>query len=215
MHFDFSDLDSVQAYKLLGSTVTPRPIAWITTLSRDKVVNAAPYSFFNVMGHTPPTVAVGILKDPVKGFKDTSANIMEQGEFVINLVPEALAEAMNITAIDAPKEVGELDLAGLTTLPSAKVAPPQIAQSPVSIECVNLSSVVTGPEQVIVIGRVVSMRIDDRYVENAERCYVDTAGLDLVGRLHGTGWYSRTRDRFQIERPKYADWKNKEEKQTS
>lgn len=208
MEFDFSELASQERYKLLAATVTPRPIAWVTTLSKDGEVNAAPYSFFNVMGHTPPTLAIGILPDAAKGVKDTADNILKQGEFVVNLVSEALASQMNVTAIDAPSGMNELEMAKLKTRPSQKVKPPQIADSPVSFECKNLASMVTGPEQVIVIGEILSMRIEDEFISDPTRFYVDTPALDLVGRLHGSGWYTRTKDTFQLDRPVYADWKS-------
>ena len=93
--------------------MTPRPIAWVTTLSEDGVINAAPYSFFNVLGHEPPTLALGLLAGKGR-FKDTATNILATGEFVVNLVSEANAEAMNVTCIDAPPDIDELALAGLT-----------------------------------------------------------------------------------------------------
>lgn len=206
MNFTLSELPTQIGYKLLASTVTPRPIAWVTTLSEDGVVNAAPYSFFNAMGADPPTVVLGLLRDPAKGFKDTAHNILTTQEFVINLVTEKLAEQMNVTCIDAPAEVDELDLAGLSTRPSEHVKPPQIADSPVSFECVNHASMVLGPRQTLVVGRVVSIRVDDAYVLDAEQGYIDTPAFGTVGRLHGAGWYTRTSDTFQLERPRWADW---------
>lgn len=101
MIFDMETLEAQNRYKILTATVTPRPIAWITTLSASGVINAAPFSFFNVMGHEPPTVAIGLLAGSER-FKDTAANILDTGEFVVNLVGEANAEAMNVTCIDAP-----------------------------------------------------------------------------------------------------------------
>ena len=204
MRFDLDPATPQISYKLLASTVTPRPIAWITTLSKDGLVNAAPYSFFNAMGHTPPTVAVGLLADPAKGFKDTARNILDTGEFVVNLVPEALAEAMNITCVNAPAQVSEMELAGLEAAASEHVAPPRIKASPVSFECVTLSSVVTGPQQTIVIGRVLAVHIEDRYVLDAERAHVDTPALGLIGRMHGAGWYARSHDQFQLARPVWS-----------
>ncbi|MDF1748424.1 MAG: flavin reductase family protein [Alphaproteobacteria bacterium] len=206
MDFDVAKIDPQIAYKLMTSTITPRPIAWVTSLSEEGVVNAAPYSFFNAMGSNPATVVVGLLRDPKKGFKDTAANIMNRGEFVVNLVPEALAPQMNITSMDAPSNVSELSAAGLTPRDSLHVAPPQIAESPVSFECVTHTTVVTGPGQVIAIGRVLGIRIDDAYILDAEKGYVDTPSLGMIGRMHGSGWYTRTQDMFQLDRPSYADW---------
>jgi flavin reductase (DIM6/NTAB) family NADH-FMN oxidoreductase RutF len=112
---------------------------------------------------------------------------------------------MNITAGDAPTGICELDLAGLTAVPSQHVKPPLISESPVSFECVNLSSVVTGPNQTVVIGRVVAVHIKDQFVLNAERGHVDTPGLDLVARSYGAE-YIRSRDRFDLQRPNWIDW---------
>ena len=122
MLFDMEALEAQNRYKILAATVTPRPIAWVTTLSESGVVNAAPYSFFNAMGHEPPTVAIGLLAGSGR-FKDTAANILETGEFVVNLVAETNAEAMNVTCIDAPPDVDELALAGLTPAASHRGAP--------------------------------------------------------------------------------------------
>src|SRR5262245_41936408 len=169
MLFDMETLPQQDRYKILAASVVPRPIAWVTTKSRAGLVNAAPFSFFNAMGADPPTVAIGIM--PREGrLKDTAANLQETAEFVVNLVPEATAEAMNITCIDAPPGVDELDLAKLTAVPSDAVAPPRIGESPVSFECRLIASLVTGPLQTIVIGRVVRAHIHDAFVLDAKRC---------------------------------------------
>lgn len=202
MLFEFDKITPEIGYKLLTSTITPRPIAWISTLGLNGVVNAAPFSFFNAMGHTPPTVAVGLVKDGVRGWKDTARNILDTGEFVVNLVPEALAEAMNATSAAVGPEVSELGLAGLVAAASLHVKPPRIAAAPVAFECEMLSSVVTGPMQTVVIGRVVAAHIADAVVLDAERGYIDTPALGLIGRMHGAGWYARSTDLFQLERPK-------------
>ena len=204
MHFDFAQLEGAVRYKLMTSCVQPRPIAWITSVSVGGDLNAAPFSFFNVMGSAPPTVAIGLLADPMRGFKDTARNIMATEEFVVNLVPFALAEPMNITAVDAPSGVNELCLADLETVPSRHVVPPRIAKSPVAIECTMHASVVTGRFQTVVIGRVLSMYIEDAFVNNAERGHVHAEALDLVGRTHASG-YVRTRERFELERPIWQD----------
>jgi flavin reductase (DIM6/NTAB) family NADH-FMN oxidoreductase RutF len=205
MLFDMETLEAQNRYKILASTVTPRPIAWVTTLSEDGVVNAAPYSFFNALGHEPPTLALGLLAGKGR-FKDTATNILASGEFVVNLVSEKNAEAMNVTCIDAPPEIDELALAGLTPAPSHAVRPPRIAESPVSFECRVLTSLVTGPRQTIVIGRILRAHIDDAVVQDKDRCYIDTEGLRLIGRMHGSGWYARCTDLFQMDRPTWAEW---------
>ena len=117
MYWDLEQVSEPIAYKLVAATVMPRPIAWVVTQDAAGRTNAAPYSFFNVMGSAPPTVVLGLMGDAARGFKDTASNIMATGEFVVNLVPERLVQAMNITAVDAPAGVDELALAGLETLP--------------------------------------------------------------------------------------------------
>jgi len=205
MRFDLDGLPRTHAYKLLASTVMPRPIAWVTTRSEAGRVNAAPYSFFNVMGDAPPTIVLGLMNEPGRGFKDTARNILDTGQFVVNLVPERLVEVMNLTSVDAPPGVDETALAGLETAPSTHVAPPRLAASPVNFECVSHASVVTGPGQTVVIGRVLAVHVADDYVLDKERCHVDTYALDLVGRSVGAG-YVRTRDTFDLARPTWARW---------
>jgi flavin reductase (DIM6/NTAB) family NADH-FMN oxidoreductase RutF len=208
MIFDMETLEAQNRYKILTATVTPRPIAWVTTLSASGVINAAPFSFFNVMGHEPPTVAIGLLAGTGR-FKDTAANILDTGEFVVNLVAERNAEAMNITCIDAPPDIDELALAGLTAAASDAVRPPRIAEAPVSFECRVLTSLVTGPRQTAVIGRIVRAHVDDAVILDKERCHIDTQALHLIARMHGSGWYARSTDLFQIDRPSWAAWQEK------
>lgn len=199
MRFDLDQLDTSIAYKLLAATIMPRPIAWVVTQGAEGV-NAAPYSFFNAMGAAPPTVAIGLLADPERGFKDTARNILDTGEFVVNLVPERLVEAMNVTAVNAPGGHNELDLAGLQTAPSQHIAPPRIAESPVAFECRSLSNVVTGPQQTIVIGQVLAVHVADDCILDAEKGHIDTPKLDLVARSYGSD-YVRSQDRFSLDRP--------------
>ena len=205
MRFDLDPATPQISYKLLTACVTPRPIAWISSLSEAGVVNAAPYSFFNAMGHTPPTVAIGILADPEKGWKDTARNILDTGEFVVNLVNEDVAEAMNATCVNAPAEVSEMEIAGLQSAPSSHIKPPRIAGAPVSFECVTHTVVTTGACQAIVIGQVKAVHVADRYVLDAERAHIDTPALGMIGRMHGAGWYTRSGDQFQMERPTWTD----------
>ena len=163
------------------------------------------------MGHEPPTLAIGMLAGSGR-FKDSAANILETGEFVVNLVAEKNAEAMNVTCIDAPPDVDELALAGLTPAASHAVRPPRIAELPVSFECKTLASLVTGPRQTIVVGRVICAHIDEAVVQDKARCYIDTEKLNLIGRMHGSGWYARTSDLFQLDRPTWAAWQDKNAK---
>jgi flavin reductase (DIM6/NTAB) family NADH-FMN oxidoreductase RutF len=201
MDFDVEALPQESGEKLLLATVVPRPIAWITTRAPDGTHNAAPYSFFNVMGVDPPIVVMGIQGHAERRLKDTGRNIADTGEFVVNLVSADVAEAMNITAINAPPDEDELKIAGLTTAASVKIKPPRIASAPVAFECRVETTLSFAPNQSIVIGRVVHIHVRDDCVLDRERCYIDTPKLGLVGRMHGAGWYARTTDLFQMQRP--------------
>ncbi len=208
----FWDADTIAepiAYKLMAATIMPRPIAWVVTQDRDGRLNAAPYSFFNAMGSDPPTIAIGIQSDPGRGFKDTAANIHATGEFVVNLVPEELVRAMNVTALDAPAGMDELVLAGLETLPSVTVKPPRIKGSPVAFECRMLASVVTGPHQTVMIGRIHGFHVADDRVLNPTRAHIDTPNLNLVARSFGST-YVRAKDTFELTRPTWAAWSSKD-----
>jgi flavin reductase (DIM6/NTAB) family NADH-FMN oxidoreductase RutF len=205
MYFDPDQLDGKNVYKLITSTVLPRPIAWVVSQNDQGRLNAAPFSFFNAMSGNPPVVALGIGAHG-QVLKDSARNIRESGEFVINLVPFALIEAMNITSIEFEAEVNELEMAGLATLPSTKVAPPRIAGSPVAFECRTLQIIELGEMRSIVLANVVAIHIDDEAVLDAERCHVDVRKLDLVGRMHGGGWYARLNELFEQPRIDLADW---------
>ncbi|WP_426034676.1 flavin reductase family protein [Cypionkella sp. TWP1-2-1b2] len=174
MRWDRDRVAEPIAHKLLSATVMPRPIAWVVTQSPDGTLNAAPYSFFNVMGSAPPTLVLGLMADPKRGFKDTATNILATGEFAVNLVSESLVQQMNTTSVDAPTRMSELNLAGLETEASVHIRPPRITARLVAFDCRMLSSVVTGPHQSIVIGRVLAVHIDDRFILNPERAHIDT-----------------------------------------
>lgn len=201
MQFDFRSLAAADRYKILIGTIVPRPIAWVTTLSREGTRNAAPYSFFNAMSKDPPLVALGVQANTRGGMKDTGRNILDTGEFVVNLVPHALAEPMSFTSSEAPPEVDELEAADIETAASVVVRPPRIAESPVAFECRLHSHLEVSPNHLVVIGEVVYAHIADEAMLNPAKFYIDTPKLDLVGRMHGGGWYAGTRDLFQIERP--------------
>jgi flavin reductase (DIM6/NTAB) family NADH-FMN oxidoreductase RutF len=207
MLFDLAAINPADAYKLAVATVVPRPIAWVTSMDAAGVINAAPYSFFNVVASQPPIVAIGVGAKGA-GMKDTGENIRATGDFVVNLVDEASAERMNITAIDFPAGTDEMAEAGLTRAPSARVKPPRIAESPVSMECRRHTIVDIG-QHAVVLGEVVAIWVRDDCVLDAAKCYVDTPKLALIGRMHGRGWYARTTDRMLMDRIPLADWEAK------
>ena len=206
MLFDLAEVTNQNAYKLLVATIGPRPIAWVTTQDVDGSLNAAPFSFFNAMSGNPPVVAIGIGGRGPGDVKDTGGNIRRTGEFVVNLVSHKLAQQMNVTAIDFPKEVNELEQAGLSTAPSKRIKPPRIAEAPVAMECERLVIVEVGIDRAVILGRVVAIHVQDDCVLDPERCYIDTPKLDLIGRMHGAGWYARTTDRFEMPRINVNDW---------
>jgi flavin reductase (DIM6/NTAB) family NADH-FMN oxidoreductase RutF len=204
MKFDMRELALAARYKLVNSTITPRPIAWIVTRGEDGVINAAPYSFFNACGIDPPMVMLGLIKDMATAqYKDTAANIATTGEFTVNLVSEADVEAMNLSSVDSPRDVSEVDYAGIATVPSDVVAPPRIATSPVSFECRKVEMLELGRLQSVVIGEILITHIKDEFIDDPAKLYLDTPGMKLVGRTHGAGWYARTSDQFRIDRPRF------------
>jgi len=207
MFFDFGAMPARERYKLLVSTVVPRPIAWVVSQDAGGKLNAAPFSFFNAFAGDPPVVGIGISSHEPGRPKDTRRNIRETREFVVNLVSEEMAERMNITAIEFEAGIDELAQAGLTTAPSIHVKPPRIADSPVSMECELLQIVPLGTESGLVLGRVLAMHVRDEMVLDASRHHIDTPGLKLIGRMHGSGWYARTSDLFEMPRIPRANWK--------
>jgi flavin reductase (DIM6/NTAB) family NADH-FMN oxidoreductase RutF len=206
MLFDFKDIPGKECYKLLVSTVTPRPIAWVVSQDAQGVLNAGAFSFFNAFSGEPPVVGIGVGSYKPGRPKDTRVNIRETGQFVVNLVSEENASQMNITAIEFDSSVNELEQAGLTTLPSVRVKPPRIAESPVAMECELLQIVDLG-ESGLVLGRVLAMHVHDEMVLDAANHYIDTPKLKLIGRMHGRGWYARTSDLFEMPRIPVSDWK--------
>jgi len=213
--FDFAAISPREGYKLLVSTVTPRPIAWVVSQRPDGQLNAAPFSFFNVLSGDPPVVGIGIGSHEPGRPKDTRRNIRETRQFVVNLVSEDVAAAMNITAIEFESGVNDLSEAQLETAPSKYVKPPRIAASPVSMECELIQIVDLGPDNSLVLGRVLAMHVRDDVVIDSAKHEIDTPKLKLIGRMHGTGWYARTSDLFQMPRIPRASWNLRERSASS
>jgi flavin reductase (DIM6/NTAB) family NADH-FMN oxidoreductase RutF len=203
MNIDILGKDSSRAYQLLASVVVPRPIAFVTSLDIEGRINAAPFSFFNLLGSNPPILGINIADLEDGSPKHTRANILSTKEFVVNLVHGDLAEAMNICGVDFPADVNELEPAGLTPIDSVKVKAPGIAQSRVQLECVLADVVHIGGNHVV-IGKIVYLHIADEFMDK-ERMRVNTPDLDLVGRMHGRGWYARTSDLFEMPRLSVED----------
>jgi flavin reductase (DIM6/NTAB) family NADH-FMN oxidoreductase RutF len=203
MRFDMAKLSFGGRYKIMNSTITPRPIAWTVTLDETGAPNAAPHSFFNALGSEPPMIVLGLLK--IRGAdKDTAAYIRARPDFVVALVCEADAERMNLTAADTPRGVDELALAGVETAPAFMVAPPLIASAPVCFEC-RTRDLLDYAGQTVVLAEVLVTHIRDEFILDAERLHLDTPGMKLIARTHGAGWYQRGSDQFQMPRPNWAD----------
>ncbi len=189
-----------ERHELFMSIVTPRPIAWISTIGGSGVANVAPFSAYGMGGLKPATVVVniGYKRDGRK--KDTLRNIESSGEFVINAVTEELLDPMNISCDDLPPDVSEFDKAGVTPVPSKLIRAPRVAESPVSMECRVRQIIVTGEPPDgghMVIGEVLIVHIrDDLWTGEC----VDQAKLRAVARMGGD-FYCRTRDMFELLRP--------------
>lgn len=205
-HFDFAGLSAADRYKLVTGVVVPRPIAWVSTLGADGHVNLAPYSFFGLMGSDPAVVAFGP-GDRADGTpKDTALNIGSGGEFTVNLVSAELAPTMNATATDFPHGIGEPGALGVALAPGVRVRVPRVAASPAALECREVQTVLIGRTRVI-LGEVLGLHLLEGALLDEARMYLDTAALDLVGRMGGRGTYTRTRDTFTINRVSYAQWR--------
>ncbi len=202
--FDLEALSPPQQYKLLSSTVVPRPIALVTTLSRGGRPNAAPFSFFNALGEDPPVLVLGLQENDDRSLKDTTANIRDTGEFVVNLVDEAIAEAMNVCAVNFPAGVNECEAAGLTLTASERVRPPRIAEAPVAFECERIALIQVSPGRHIALGKAILMHAREGIIDPAT-LRVDTAAYRPVGRLFGS-LYARTHDQFEMRRQTYEEW---------
>lgn len=162
MHWDMRALGPRDRYKIIGSCIVPRPIAWISSLSADGVPNLAPFSFFNAMGNDPPILAIGMVKSATAGFKDTAANIRDTGDFVVNLVKAEHAALMNATSADLPPEIEEAALAGVQMEASLCVSAQRVADAPVAFECRTVHYIETGPCQVTVLAEVLMAHVADR-----------------------------------------------------
>jgi len=187
------------AYQLLTTTVIPRPIGFISSLSPEGVANLAPFSFFNAICGEPPMIMFGAAnRHPLK---DTLRNVEAMREFVVNIVNEEIAEAMNLTAGDYAPDISEFEVSGLTAVPSDLVRPPRVLESPVNMECrvhdiVKVSDRPMGGS--IVIGEVIRFHVRDSIID--KDMFIDPDKLKPVARLGGPS-YSRIRDRFDMTRP--------------
>jgi flavin reductase (DIM6/NTAB) family NADH-FMN oxidoreductase RutF len=199
MELDLENKFADRAYPILASLVTPRPIAFVTTISPEGKVNAAPFSFFNLMGANPPILAFAPGDRDDGTPKDTARNIRLTQEFVVNLVDETIAEAMNKAAASLPYGENELEHAGLHALESSVVKPPRIAEAPASLECTEWGTLQIGGNR-MVIGLIKRLHLRDELFD-AEKKRVNSEKFHVIGRMASPHWYCRTRDRFEMIRP--------------
>lgn len=189
-------------YKLLIGSIIPRPIAFVTTLSEGGTLNAAPYSYFNIVAANPPLVSISVQrKNGVQ--KDTSRNAIAAGAFVVHVADESYVDKLNLTAAGLPSDQSEVTFAGLTAVASEKIAVPGVAEAKIRMECklekvVPLGGTEDSPACDLLIGRVVCFHIDETVYD--EGGHIDAVKLGPISRLAGSS-YAKLGEQFDIERP--------------
>ena len=204
MQIDPEIHSAAENYKVLSNLVIPRPIAWVSTISEDGVVNLAPYSFFNAVASDPLYVMVSIGRRNASELKDTANNILSVGDFVVNMVTEDLLAAMNISSVDFPPEQSELIPTELEVTASSRIKSPRLARAQASLECKLHDTIVLG-SNTLVIGEVVMFHVDDALV--GPRLHIE--GFAPIGRLGSPSVYCRTTDRFDLPRISYSEWEDR------
>jgi flavin reductase (DIM6/NTAB) family NADH-FMN oxidoreductase RutF len=189
---------------MLISLVIPRPIALVTTLGPTGIVNAAPFSFFNVFSDEPPLVVLGLQAKPDGSLKDTSAHIRDRGAFVINLVDEALGAQMNQCAVDFPPDVSEIDAAELNLLPCEKIKIPRIAEAPAALECRHFTTLEVSASRRLAIGEIVHIHVRGG-LWDPDTMRIDMAQYRPLARLFGN-YYAGLSDPFTHVRQSYEEW---------
>ncbi len=210
MYLDIDKLGVRNSYKLLTNLVVPRPIALVTSADAHGHLNAAPFSFFNLIGADPPLVVLGVGNDASGLPKHTARNIAETRQFVVNLVTEELSAAMNICAIDFPDRFSELAAAGLHTAASVRISVPRIAEARVSLECELVQSQRIGQNNVI-IGQVLALHTADGVVDERHNVH----DFAPIGRMGAPSWYCRSTDHFEIHRMTFAQWQAQQQANTN
>ncbi|SFD48117.1 NADH-FMN oxidoreductase RutF, flavin reductase (DIM6/NTAB) family [Bacillus sp. OV194] len=199
---DPKSLSAKENYKFLTGSIIPRPVAFVTTTTKEGILNAAPFSYFNIVSSTPPLISVSVQRADGQP-KDTARNAMEAGEFVVHISDESYVEAINQTAASLPPDESEVELAGLTPIKSTKVAVPGLKEASIRLECVLEQSIPLGgseenPACDLLIGEIVHYHIREDLYEDGR---IDAAGLKPVSRLAGNN-YSKLGETFTLERPK-------------
>ena len=204
MEIDFKEISPRERYKLLSSTVIPRPIALVSSTGPDGVDNAAPYSFFNVFSEDPPLLILGLQNKEDGSSKDTARNIMDTGEFVVNLIDRQMAEAMNNCAVDFPPEVSEFDVTGMNRAPCKMVDVKRIAEAPVALECRQTFTIKLNRNRDICLGEVVYMHVRDDIIDAKAR-RINIENYEIVARLFAD-YYAGITDPFALQRIDMPEW---------
>jgi flavin reductase (DIM6/NTAB) family NADH-FMN oxidoreductase RutF len=199
MEIDLSQTSDSDRYKILASLVTPRPIAWVTTLNEDGGVNAAPFSFFNVFGSAPPLLGFAPGNRSNGDMKDTPRNLRRTGEFVVHMVEESMAAAMNATAAALPYGTSEVESTGLATVPSSTIKTPRLRDAAVAFECREWGMVEVGGNRLI-LGIIQHVHVRDGIL-NPDNLHLDSSAYAPIGRMESPDGYCRTTDRFRMGRP--------------
>ncbi len=204
LQFDLDALATSDRYKLLAGLVVPRPIALVSTLAKDGVVNAAPFSFFNVFSEDPGIVVLGINERPDGSKKDTARHIRETQWFAVNLVDEDLASAMRDCAIQFPPTTSEPAALGLALAAGIRIPVPHLAAAPAVLECRKTMIINISPARDLVIGEILGIAVRECIVDPAT-LRVDYAAYQPVGRLAGS-YYAHQHDRFSLPPVSFAEW---------
>jgi flavin reductase (DIM6/NTAB) family NADH-FMN oxidoreductase RutF len=188
-------------YKFLIGSIVPRPIAFVTTLSDEGIVNGAPFSYFNIVSSNPPMISLAIQRSAGRQ-KDTARNIIGLKEFVVHVVDEDNVEEINKTAASLPPNESEIELANLTLVESVKISVPSVKEAKIRMECILEQSLELGGQDSsgvdLIIGKVIQFHIEEEIYEKGR---IDPIGLGAVSRLAGTN-YAKIGEIFSIERPK-------------
>jgi flavin reductase (DIM6/NTAB) family NADH-FMN oxidoreductase RutF len=200
MQFDPQEIDQSAIYKLLTGAVIPRPIGWISSISEDGIPNLAPFSFFNAVGDDPPHVMFSTVR-PNDSNKDTLNNVLATKQFVVNMVTEDTVERMNTTSQSFLPDENEFELAGLTPIPSVKVKPPRVKESPITMECELVHHYTLENHKyggaTIMVGKIVMFHVDESVLLDNYKINLET--YKPVARLAGSN-YSKLGEIFSIKR---------------
>lgn len=198
---DFSKIKPRDSYQWMIHAIVPRPIAFVSTVDENGVINLAPFSFFNGVASNPPTLVLSFTRKSDGSKKDTLLNIEKTGEFVVNTTQESIVDQVNAASEEFPYGVSELEKVGLTAVPSSWVKPPRVKESPVSFECRLEKTVEVGDgsrgSSTLVIGRVLGMHVADSVLTDGK---IDYRKLKPLARLGGAQWL-KGGEVFELKRP--------------